>query len=552
MPARAVKPSVKKGAGFDGAGVAREGGAGAGRKAARDGAAAEREAARSVGEVERDARHVRAVLSLVREHSVRRLDRTPAPSVQRRVRAPERQQIAVQPEQGSAIGALRSDVGPRRLRPERKPRLHRRSVGPSCREAETRLACVPAHGRAFSVARERRVQCARQGILQAIRRDRHVAHPDLFAGVQIRRSAKRQQHHRRGAGAGVAEHGIVVARRMAGDVVVGEHPRGPALGWTQCFEALDFCAKRRSVPRTAQERKVERQVQLVAAAVVLRHLGGVEEIDLADHHPLAITVEYGAQVAQQPVHIRMVFVVHVKLAAVAGAASGRRGVVAQLRILGDPVHDVDPEAVGPAIEPEAQDVVHGADESRVSPVEIRLFAQERVEIPLAGRRVVLPGRAAEHGHPVVRGLVAASIAPDVPVALRTVAGSAGFEKPRVLVRAVVRNPVQRDADPALVGIPQQLIEILERAEEGIDAAVVGDVVAEVRHRRRLERREPERVDAEPREMVEALPDALEIADPVAVRVLVRARIDLIDDAVLPPESVVAHQRGAFVLPSCRM
>ena len=35
-------------------------------------------------------------------------------------------------------------------------------------------------------------------------------------------------------------------------------------------------------------------------------------------------------------------------------------------------------------------------------------------------------------------------------------------------------------------------------------------------------------------MVEPPPDALEIADPVAVAVLERARIDLVDDGALPP------------------
>src|SRR5690606_28932803 len=84
-----------------------------------------------------------------------------------------------------------------------------------------------------------------------------------------------------------------------------------------------------------------------------------------------------------------------------------------------------------------------------------------------------------------------------------------------------------------------------------DAAVVGDVVAEVGHRRGLEGGQPDGVDAEPRQVVEAPADALEIADAVPVRVLVGARIDLVHDAVSPPGALGAH-RGAFVLPSARM
>ena len=37
----------------------------------------------------------------------------------------------------------------------------------------------------------------------------------------------------------------------------------------------------------------------------------------------------------------------------------------------------------------------------------------------------------------------------------------------------------------------------ERAEQRIDVAIVGDVVAEVRHRRGIDRRNPDRVDAQP-------------------------------------------------------
>ena len=40
------------------------------------------------------------------------------------------------------------------------------------------------------------------------------------------------------------------------------------------------------------------------------------------------------------------------------------------------------------------------------------------------------------------------------------------------------------------------VEVGERAEERVDVAVVGDVVAGVALRRGVERREPDRVDAE--------------------------------------------------------
>jgi hypothetical protein len=58
-----------------------------------------------------------------------------------------------------------------------------------------------------------------------------------------------------------------------------------------------------------------------------------------------------------------------------------------------------------------------------------------------------------------------------------------------------------------------VVEVVERAEQRVDAGVVGHVVAEVGHRRRVERRHPDRVDAEPGEVVEPARDAGQVADP---------------------------------------
>ncbi len=104
----------------------------------------------------------------------------------------------------------------------------------------------------------------------------------------------------------------------------------------------------------------------------------------------------------------------------------------------------------------------------------------------------------------------------------------------MLVGGVVRHPVDEHAQPAFVGVGQQVVEVGERAEDGVHVAVVAHVVAEVRHRRAEERREPDGVHAEPRQVVEMAPDSLEIPDAVAVRVRVGAGIELFDHRRLPP------------------
>ena len=79
----------------------------------------------------------------------------------------------------------------------------------------------------------------------------------------------------------------------------------------------------------------------------------------------------------------------------------------------------------------------------------------------------------------------------------------------------------------------------------LDPAVVGNVIAEVGHRRRIEGRKPDGVDAQRRgcsvvEVVEPARDAGEVADPVAVRVLEASRIDLVDHPALPPLAAARH------------
>ena len=104
----------------------------------------------------------------------------------------------------------------------------------------------------------------------------------------------------------------------------------------------------------------------------------------------------------------------------------------------------------------------------------------------------------------------------------------------MLVGRVIGDQIENHTDAARVRVREQPVEIGERAEERVDVAVIGDVVAEVFHWRGEERRDPDAGDAEPGEVVEALANAFEIAAAVAVRVAERARVDLIDRAVAPP------------------
>src|SRR6478672_13428999 len=121
----------------------------------------------------------------------------------------------------------------------------------------------------------------------------------------------------------------------------------------------------------------------------------------------------------------------------------RRRVVAQLRILDQRMRDVDTKAGDSTLEPEPEDLVELGTNFLVPPVEIRLLREEVVEVVLTALVVQRPGAASERRLPVVRRrAVRLRIAPDVPVALRRVV------EPLVLVRRVVRDEVEHDADTA--------------------------------------------------------------------------------------------------------
>ncbi len=68
---------------------------------------------------------------------------------------------------------------------------------------------------------------------------------------------------------------------------------------------------------------------------------------------------------------------------------------------------------------------------------------------------------------------------------------------------MIGNDVDDDVKSQVVGLFDEGVEVLERAEQRVDADVVADVVSVVEPRGRKEGRHPQRIDAEPREVFEA-------------------------------------------------
>ena len=218
-----------------------------------------------------------------------------------------------------------------------------------------------------------------------------------------------------------------------------------------------------------------------------------------------------------------------------GVVLGGGRVVAQLGVLDHHVAHVDAEAGDAPVPPEAQDVVEGVAHLFGPPVEVGLLGEEVVQEVLPRRGVECPGRAAEGADPVVRlGPVGLGVGPHVPVAPRRVGGGARLHEPGVAVAGVVGDEVEEHLDAGLARRGDDLVEVVHGAVLGQHGAVVGDVVAPVGVGRRHDRAQPQRVDAQPGQVVEPAEQASQVSDAVVVAVGERAHVDLVEHRPPPP------------------
>ena len=178
----------------------------------------------------------------------------------------------------------------------------------------------------------------------------------------------------------------------------------------------------------------------------------------------------------------------------------------QRRALGDHVDDVHAEAVDAPVEPPAHHRVDRGADLGVLPVEVGLLAARTGAGSTRRSPRRTPGGPGEERPPVgrLRARRRPGSFPRGPGATSTSpawgcrATSATPWNHGVLVGGVVDHEVHDELHAALVDPGEQLVEVRERPEHRVDVAVVADVVAVVVLRRRVDRREPEHVDAEAR------------------------------------------------------
>ena len=266
------------------------------------------------------------------------------------------------------------------------------------------------------------------------------------------------------------------------------------------------------------QREVERHIAFVAVAKVLaRVLGPL--VGLGEEQPTG----------EARVHRRAQLLDH--LMGLGEVLVGRPLAHAEV---GD---RVEAQPVDPERQPEVHQPDHGLHDLGVVVVEVWLVGKEAV--PIVGLRGGVPGpvRALRVGKDDPRlGVLLVRVAPDVEVALgRARGGAARSLKPRMLIGGVVDHELGDHAEVAAMRLADEALEVAERAVVGVHVGVVGDVVAIIPQRRRIEGQQPDRRHAEVANIVELVDQTVEVADAIVVTVGEATHVGLIDDRILVPK-----------------
>jgi hypothetical protein len=495
-------------------------------------------------QVRHDQHALLAVAAHVGEHAtvlgVQELQR---PSAEHLVALAQGEHAAHPPQQRAAVLGLSLDVDRLvvELGVDDRRQVEALRVGP--REAGVSVA-APLHGRPDPVA------VAQVDV---------VAHPDLVAVVDDRSARERQQEavHQLDLGPVVAEQrreaaadpqvdaGLALVRvnpvhvvaLLVGDhlerqlVVVAQEERPlAALGdLRRLLEDVDDREAVLHLDRHEEARhqgEVERHVALVAAAEVL---GGVlgPLVGLGEEQPVGeALVDVAAQVLQELVGLGEV------LAARAGP-------------LVEVGHGVQPQPVDAQPEPVVDHREQRPPNVRAVEVEVRLVRVEPVPVVLAGHGVPRPVRRLEVREDDPRVAVALGrVAPDVELAPAAPGWCAARPlEPGVLVGGVVQHQLGDHPQPALVRPADEEPDVAHRPVARVDRPVVGDVVAVVAQRGRVERQQPDGGDAQVVQVVELGDQPAEVADAVVAGVAEGADVQLVDDGVAVPVGGVQAVRG---------
>ena len=189
-------------------------------------------------------------------------------------------------------------------------------------------------------------------------------------------------------------------------------------------------------------------------------------------------------------------------------------------------HRVQAITIQSPVQPKAQAALVVGQHSRIPEIEVRhMRAKGAKEGTLPG---LCPGVLAPN---IPAG--GRCIFPHIPVVERAARAGLGANKHRVFSGAVVDDVIHDDADTALVSLRNQFIKISQRAVGGVDATKVRGGVAVVAISIGGDRHQPDAGNAQVFEIVQGLGHAFQVANAIAIAVLVGAHKDFHESTMLP-------------------
>ena len=211
------------------------------------------------------------------------------------------------------------------------------------------------------------------------------------------------------------------------------------------------------------------------------------------------------------------------------------------------VHGIKTEPVNTQLQPEACRIQNSLLHFFAMEVQIRLGAQEVVQVVLATTAIPLPCRTTKDGQPVVRRRpISLRISPHIPVRLTVGLIAPAFNKPLMLIRGVRDHQIDQHTNALAMRFGNQLFKVVQRAEHWINVFIIRNVIAKVIHRRLHERRNPDRISTKIRDVIQLLGNSWKVTNAITVAISERPRIDLINDCAPPPIRIVRQNSMACV------
>ncbi|MNM71652.1 hypothetical protein D3C81_833220 [compost metagenome] len=91
--------------------------------------------------------------------------------------------------------------------------------------------------------------------------------------------------------------------------------------------------------------------------------------------------------------------------------------------------------------------------------------------------VMFPYRTAEIRFPIIRVQPIDTFTPDIITAFGVIFRRTGFDEPGMFVRGMIKYKIHHDLQSAGMSLHKQVVEILHRAELGINCIIVADIIS---------------------------------------------------------------------------